>query len=132
MELERKLAAHEEVPGTLAQALDELQARGFISETRVLESVLHRRAPQMGAARLRQELGARGLAREPIEQALAELKDSEPARALALWQRKFGEPPLTPQARARQTRFLLSRGFSSDVVRRVLRQAGVSEPDEGL
>ena len=129
-ELERKLAAYEEVPGTLAQALDELQARGFISEQRVLESVLHRRAPKLGATRLRQELQGRGLARDAIEQAVADLKDSEPARAQALWQRKFGQPPATPQERARQTRFLLSRGFSGDVVRRVLSQAGATPDDD--
>ena len=43
-ELERKLQPYEEEPGKLAQALDELQAKGFISEQRVVESVLHRRA----------------------------------------------------------------------------------------
>ena len=50
-ELEKKLASHEEVPGELAQALDELQAKGFISEQRVVESVFHRRAGRLGAAR---------------------------------------------------------------------------------
>ena len=43
-ELERKLAAHEEEPGQLARALDELEAKGFISPERVAESVLNRRA----------------------------------------------------------------------------------------
>src|SRR5450830_358643 len=47
-ELERKLAPHEEVPGELAQALDELQARGFIDEQRVIESLLYRRASRLG------------------------------------------------------------------------------------
>src|SRR5450830_1412236 len=50
-ELERKLAPHEEVPGKLAQALDELQARGFIDEQRVIESLLYRRASRLGAGR---------------------------------------------------------------------------------
>jgi hypothetical protein len=43
-ELERKLASHEETPGELQQALDELQAKGFISDERAVESVIHRRA----------------------------------------------------------------------------------------
>ena len=60
-ELERKLVSFEEVPGSLAQALDALQAKGFISEQRVIESVLHRRAGKLGGARLRQELQGKGL-----------------------------------------------------------------------
>ena len=60
-ELERKLRPHESEPGTLAQALDGLEARGFISETRVADSVLHRRADKLGTARVRGELQAKGL-----------------------------------------------------------------------
>ena len=56
LELERKLAQHETDPGELAKALDELQARGFISEERVVESVIHRRASKLGTARVKQEL----------------------------------------------------------------------------
>ena len=81
VELERKLARFEQVPGELAQALDELQARGFISEQRVVESVLYRRASKLGGTRLRQELQDKGLDRALVEEALAGLKDSELARA---------------------------------------------------
>ena len=52
-ELERKLAKYEEEPGTLARALDELAAKDFISEARVVQSVLHQRAPRHGAGRVR-------------------------------------------------------------------------------
>ena len=51
-ELERKLASHEEEPGQLARVLDELLAKGFISEQRVAESVVNRRAPRMGSLRI--------------------------------------------------------------------------------
>ncbi len=119
-ELERKLQAYEEAPGTLAQALDELQARGFISEERVVESVLNRRASRLGATRIRQELQDKGLDGALIDQALSGLKDSELSRAREVWQRKFDALPQTPQERARQARFLLARGFAGEVVRRVL------------
>lgn len=119
-ELERKLQPYEEEPGKLAQALDELQARGFISEERVVESVLNRRASRLGAARIRQELQDKGLDGELIARALSGLKDSELARAREIWQRKFGAAPQTAQERARQSRFLLARGFTGEVVRRVL------------
>ena len=65
VELERKLGRFEEEEGTLTKALDELQAKGFISEARVIESVLHRRSAKLGAARIKQELKAKGWTRRP-------------------------------------------------------------------
>lgn len=128
-ELERKLKGHEEMPGQLARTLDELQAKGFISEARVVESLIHRRAAKLGAARIRQELQAKGLAPEAVAEAVASLKDTELARAREVWRRKFGREggesegaaPPDAAARARQARFLLTRGFGAEVVRRVVR-----------
>jgi regulatory protein len=119
-ELERKLARYAEDPDEIARVLDELQARGFISEARVVESVLHQRAAQYGALRLRQELQRKGVAAAAIGEAVAGLADSEFERALALWQRRFS-PAVEPREQARQSRFLLARGFSGAVVTRVLR-----------
>lgn len=129
VELERKLGAFEEEPGTLAQALDELQAKGFISESRVIESVIHRRAAKLGAIRIRQELQDKGLDSQMVEQAMNELRGSEYERAREVWRRKFGPAPDSPAGPARQARFLMSRGFSAEVVRRVLKAAGVDDTD---
>ena len=123
-ELERKLAEHETEPGQLARALDELQARGFISEERVVESVIHRRAGKLGAARVRQELVAKGLSGEAVAAAVAQLRDTELERAREVWARKFGEAATDPKDKARQIRFLVSRGFAAEVVRRVVQGAG--------
>ena len=119
-ELERKLAPHEAAPGDLARVLDELEAKGFIREERVVESVLHRRAGKLGAGRIRQELQAKGLDAELISQAMQQLRATETDRARAVWQRKFGEPPRDAAQRARQSRFLAARGFGGDAIRRVL------------
>ncbi|MFZ9553228.1 MAG: recombination regulator RecX [Limnohabitans sp.] len=119
VELERKLAEHEEEPGTLARALDELQAKGFISEERVVESVVHRRASKLGAARVQQELAAKGLSAESMSLALERLRVTEFERARDVWSRKFGESATDPKERAKQMRFLLSRGFAAEVVRKV-------------
>ena len=127
LELERKLAAHETEPGELARALDELQARGFISEARVLESVLHQRAAKLGAARIRQELARKGLGGEAVAQALEGLRSTELARAREVWARKFGTPATEPKERARQIRFLVARGFAPEVVRRVVQGADAED-----
>ncbi|HSU23779.1 MAG TPA: recombination regulator RecX [Variovorax sp.] len=126
-ELARKLAKYEEVPGTLALALDELEAKDFISEARVVQSVVHQRAPRMGAMRVRQELQKKGIAPEAIGEAVAGLKDTELARALDVWRRRFDAPGADQKARARQARFLMARGFSGAVVAKVLR--GAADPE---
>jgi len=126
-ELERKLAPFEQEPGQLARTLDELQARGFINEQRVVESVLHRRAARLGASRIRQELQAKGLDPEAVQQAVAGLQASELARAREVWRRKFGEPPSDAAERAKQMRFLVARGFGAEVVRRVVSGADEDE-----
>jgi regulatory protein len=128
-ELVRKLSPHEEVPGELAQALDELQAKGFIDETRVLESVLNHRASKLGNGRIKQELQAKGLAPAAVAQAMVDLKDSEFARAQIIWQKKFGAPAADANERAKHYRFLLTRGFSSEVVRKVVKLSGAPDED---
>lgn len=120
LELERKLAQHETDPGELAKALDELQARGFISEERVVESVIHRRASKLGTARVKQELQSKGLSTEAMAEALEQLRSTELERAREVWARKFGTPAAEPKEKARQIRFLVSRGFAAEVVRKIV------------
>lgn len=121
-ELERKLAAHEETPGQLAQVLDELQAKDFISEARVLESVINRRAARFGASRIKHELLNKGLGAEAVAEAVNSLKASELDRAREIWRKKFDGPAPDAAGRAKQMRFLATRGFGGDVIRRVVAQ----------
>jgi len=134
LELERKLRRHETEPGELARALDALQTKGFIDEKRVVESVLHRRAGKLGAARIRQELQDKGLPVQTIRDAMAGLQGSELARARAVWHKKFAATQLPDASgaaraadaadRARQIRYLAARGFGGDTIRRVVSGAG--------
>ena len=119
-ELEKKLASHEEEPGELRRALDDLQAKGFISDQRVVESVIHRRAARLGAGRVKQELQAKGISAECMSDALDSLRGTEVQRAREVWRKKFGEPAVDPAGRAKQMRFLASRGFGTEAIRRVV------------
>ena len=137
LELERKLRRHETRPGELAAVLDGLQARGFINEQRVVESVVFRRSAKLGVARIRQELHDKGLDGDAVRDAVADLQSTELARAHAVWRRRFGNgrttgepgepgepaPPPDRAERARQIRFLASRGFAGDTIRRVVSAA---------
>jgi len=98
--------------------LDWLQAHGYLSEQRFVESRVHARAARQGVERIRQELARHGVALAP-EQAAA-LRETEFARAQAVWQRKFGEVAGDARGRAAQARFLAARGFPADVVQRIV------------
>ncbi|GLS15505.1 recombination regulator RecX [Hydrogenophaga electricum] len=119
-ELEKKLAAHEVEEGELQRALDELEAKGFINEQRVVDSVLHRRAARLGAGRVKQELQAKGIGAEAVAEAVEALRATEVARAREVWRKKFGEAAADTAGRARQMRFLASRGFGTEAIRRVV------------
>ena len=119
-ELEKRLKDHEEAPGDLAKALDELEVKGFISEQRVIESVINRRQAKLGAARIRQELQSKGLDKDAVIDAVASLQATELERARDIWSRKFGEVATDAKARGQQMRFFASRGFSGDVIRKVM------------
>lgn len=127
-ELTAKLARHVQEGDDLPALLDALQARGFIDEARVAASVVYRRAPLLGSQRVLQELRRKGLDEDLVRAAASQLQDSELERALAVWRQRFGHAPpaSTPQERARQMRFLATRGFAADVVRRVI-QTGDGE-----
>jgi regulatory protein len=113
-------------------ALDALEVRGLLSDARAAQSLVISRASRHGSRRLRQDLQAKGLAPELIDRALASVADSEFDRARQLWQRRFGQAPLDLRERARQTRFLLGRGFAADLIRRVMAEARhAADPSDG-
>ena len=118
-ELEKKLARHDPAPDELRLALDDLQAKGLISEARVVESVVNSRGKRLGARRVRQELQAKGVSDEAMARAMEQLRTTEFDRARSVWRKKFGQLASEPKERARQVRFLLTRGFGAEVVRRV-------------
>ncbi len=102
------------------QVLDLVQAQGLQSEDRFTQEFIRARAGRFGPVRLRHELLRRGVDQDRIDAALGAGQGDELARAQALWQKRFKSPATDLRERARQARFLAARGFSHDVIRRVL------------
>ena len=125
-ELMQKLMSFEEVPGELALVLDDLEAKGFISDQRAAESVVRRRGSRLGASRVLHELRAKGLDAQTVQAATVVLKATELERAQEVWRKKFGIPPVDAVARMKQMRFLAGRGFAGDVVGRVVPRVGAA------
>ena len=121
-ELQRRLAPHAEDAEALEPLLDDLKRRGWLSEQRVVEQVVHARQAKFGGRRIAHELREKGVAEELIAGALAEF--DELATARSVWAKKFGALPADAKERAKQMRFLMSRGFGSETIRKVLRDSG--------
>jgi len=120
-ELGRKLAPFAENPEDVPELLDDFERRGWLSERRVVEQVLASRRRRFGAQRIAHELREKGLSETAIAGAQLQMQESELETARAVWTKKFGVMPANASDRARQMRFLQGRGFSLDIIRRLLR-----------
>jgi regulatory protein len=122
VELARKLRQRGASPDLIEQALDRLCEQGLLSESRYLESFVRSRANAgYGPLRIREELAQRGLPRADIEQALRDSGFDWNEQLSELWQRKFGQLPADAKERAKQGRFLSYRGYSLELISRLLR-----------
>ena len=133
-ELERKLTPHAESAESLAVVLDALTREGWQSDARFTQGWVHRKAPEQGAARIVRDLKQHGMTPEVVAAVQLDLKATEFERAQAVWARKFLSKKsalshsshisshLSQAEYAKQGRFLASRGFSMEVIHRVLKQ----------
>ncbi|CAH2794498.1 MAG: Regulatory protein RecX [uncultured Paraburkholderia sp.] len=124
-ELARKLKSFVEETDSLDTVLDSLEAENWLSDSRFAESLIHRRASRLGVSRIVGELKQHSLDQALVEEASAQLRETGLARAQAVWRKKFGELPQTPADRAKQARFLASRGFSAATIGKILK--GIDE-----
>lgn len=128
-ELARKLKPYVEETDSLDTVLDSLEAENWLSDSRFAESLVHRRASRLGTSRILGELKQHALNPALVEEASAQLRETELARAQAVWRKKFGQLPQTPAERAKQARFLASRGFSGATIGKILK--GIDEMWDG-
>jgi len=117
----QKLLPHAGDPAEVERLLDDLEKRGWLSEARFVEQLTMVRRRKFGAGRILHELREKGVSDAALEAARAQLKGSEIEAARAVWEKKFDSLPQTLEERGRQSRFLASRGFSPEAVRKVLK-----------
>ena len=117
LELGRKLARYAEEGEDVEVLLDFLERNKWLSQERFSESLVHRRAARFGNSRIMAELQSHGIQGEALQEVKAGLNDSEAARAVDVWQRKFGTVAADAAERSKQMRFLMQRGFSQRAIR---------------
>lgn len=127
-ELARKLSRYAQESDDIEALLDWLETSKFLSQERFSESLVNRRAARFGNSRIFSELQSHGIAGEALTDIKENLVQDEAARAYGVWRRKFSHPPVDAAERAKQSRFLQQRGFSSAAIRFALR--GIDPADE--
>lgn len=107
----------------LETVLDALEQKGFLSAQRVVEQTAHLRRARYGSQRIIHELKTRGIDAHLIDEIVPTLQATENETASTVWQKKFGRLPATREEYAKQMRFMMSRGFSVETVRKILTPA---------
>ena len=116
-ELGRKLAPRAQSPGGLESLLESLEQKKQLSNERFASERARVMSRKFGAARIRQDLKSKGVDRETIDRISSE---GELERASGILKRKYRQPALTREERAKRMRFLQSRGFSSEIIFQLL------------
>ena len=122
-ELGQKLKSHLEEDESFEQIteiLEDFKTRGWLSDARFTEQIVHARSHKFGSAKIANELREKGVSQDLIETAIEQVKENELDNAKEIWRKKFKKPPDSRDAWARQARFLQGRGFGFDVIKKVL------------
>ncbi len=120
-EITRKLGAAGFAVEDIAPLLDEFEQKNWLSDQRFAESYVADHRARAGSVKLAYDLRQRGVRDDVVEAVLSDNRDSELERAREVWNKKFGSAPADASEKARQMRFMQSRGFTPTVIRRVLR-----------
>ncbi len=120
-ELHGKLLPHVQEGEDLDAVLDELEKRNWLSDARATTQWVDAKRGRFGTQRIAHELRQKGIAENLIADAIPQLKETELDAAREVWQKKFGIYPQDQKEKAKQARFMQSRGFSMDVIFKILR-----------
>ena len=128
-ELHAKLQPYVQEGEDLEAVLGELESKNWLSDVRAATMLVDSQRGRFGSQRIAHELRQKGIAESLISEAMPQLKETEQEAAKEVWLRKFGAAPVDAKEKAKQVRFLQSRGFSMDSIFAVLRNQGVAEED---
>ncbi len=108
------------------RTVEGLARQGLVSDSRFAEAFVRSRIERGGGPlRIRRDLEARGVERSTVERLLDPDDEAWEARARGAREKRFGAaPPGERNEAARQTRFLLGRGFTHRQVRRAIEESG--------
>jgi regulatory protein len=121
-ELRRKLMPKVEEGENLDAVLDELAAKGWLSDARYAEHTVRAKARRYGPLKVAHYLKSRGVDEDAIAAGVRAAGEDGTANLEAIWKTRFRHFPSDERERARQVRFLQGRGFALDDIFRFLKQ----------
>jgi regulatory protein len=120
-ELRDKLVATGATRDAAEIVLDEIAALGYLSDARFAKALVRQKTGAMSKRAISASLKAKGVDADTASAALAASEVDDEAAMVALWRRRFGSPPANDREKARQVRFLQSRGFALSAIFKLLR-----------
>jgi regulatory protein len=120
-ELRERLLAGGGDAAEVDAALAELAAQGYLSDGRYAHAIVRRKRGEFAQRAIVEVLKRKGVDAAAAREALADIPLDDEKALLDLWRRRFGQPPCDERERARQVRFLQSRGFALSSILRLLR-----------
>ncbi len=121
-ELSRKLERIAGEDEDVQLVLNELTAKGWLSDARFAEQSVRAKARRYGPLKVAHELRAKGVDDEAIAAAFRAAGSDGTASIESVWSTRFKAAPVNDRERARQVRFLQGRGFALDAVLRFIRE----------
>jgi len=119
-ELYNRLSKYSDNLYQVKLVIDGLVSQGYLSEERFVKSYLNSKSNKFGPRKIRYDLLQKQVDESLINQAIQTLYPDEYKAAHQVWLRKYGARAVEASERAKQIRFLLSRGFSYDVVMKIV------------
>ena len=124
MELRGKILAYSESleisKVDLELVLDELENKDWLSDNRFSEQFVLSKKRKFGALKIAHELKLRGVNKSIINRVLRDIKDDEFLLAKKIWEKKFNQIPITIDEKAKQIRFMQSRGIEASIIHQIL------------
>ena len=122
-ELGRKLAPIAAEGDDVEAVLDELAAKGWLSDSRFAEQSIRSKSRRFGPLKVANDLRSKGVGDEAIAAAFHAAGVEGSASIEQIWRSRFSQPPSGERERARQVRFLQGRGFPLDTILKFLRES---------
>lgn len=122
-ELANKLKAYAEETDDIPGLIADFEGRGWLSDVRFTEQLVRTRKVKFGSAKVANELREKGVSDDLIAEAVSDIKANELTYAMEVWRKKFKQAASNRNEWAKQARFLQSRGFDFDTIKKVLNAA---------
>ena len=104
-----------------ARVAERMREIGALDDARFARGFIRQRLGRKSLAQATREASQKGISREVAQEAIESLREegliaAPMDQAYEVWSKKFGELPTDDRSRAKQARFMASRGFSYEAL----------------